>query len=451
MSSHELAVVVLAAGKGTRMRSAHPKVLHPIAGRPMVHAVLSAAQPLEAGRTVVVVGPDMDELRRAVAPLPCVVQRDQAGTGDAVRAVREVLAGFEGDLLVLYGDTPLLRAATLQALVEARHAQPGPGLVLLGFRPDDSTGYGRIVLDGEARPVRIVEERDAGDAERAIGLCNGGVMIAHAATLFGLLERVGRDNAKAEYYLTDVVALAAADGLARGLVEAAAEEVLGVNSRAELAVAEAVLQQRLRAAAMVGGATLIDPTTVWFAQDTQVGRDVLIEPNVVFGPEVRLGDGVTVKAFSHVEGADIRDGATVGPFARLRPGTVVGEGARIGNFVEAKNSRLGSGAKANHLAYLGDTAVGAGANIGAGTITANYDGVRKNRTEIGARAQIGSNAVLVAPVKVGDGAVVGAGSVITDDVEADALALARPRQTTIPGGGARTRERAVNRTLEEDD
>jgi bifunctional UDP-N-acetylglucosamine pyrophosphorylase/glucosamine-1-phosphate N-acetyltransferase len=445
MASRELAVLVLAAGKGTRMLSSHPKVLHPIAGRPMVHAVLAAAQPLEAARTLVVVGPGMDELQRAVAPLATVVQERQAGTGDAVRTARQALAEFDGDLLVLYGDTPLMRARTLETLLLARRAQSGPGLVLLGFRPENPAGYGRILLDSSRVPAAIVEERDAGDAERRVGLCNGGVMICDAAALFRLLERVGNHNAKGEYYLTDVVALAAAEGLARGLVEAEAEEVLGVNTRAELAVAEAVMQQRLRAAAMAAGATLIDPTTVWFAQDTLVGRDVLIEPNVVFGPDVRLADAVTIRAFSHIEGADIREGAVVGPFARLRGGTVVGEGARLGNFVEVKNTRLGSDAKANHLAYLGDTAVGAGANIGAGAITANYDGVRKHRTEIGAGASVGSNVVLVAPVKVGDGAVVGAGSTITEDVEPDALALARPRQTTIPGGGSRARQRARGR------
>ena len=441
MAQADLSVVVLAAGKGARMRSSRPKVLHEVAGLPMIEHVLRAAAPLRPNRTVVVIGPDMDEVAEAVAPHEVAVQSEPLGTAHAVMAAKRKLGKLSGDLLILYGDGPLISTATLQDMMAARDWTPTPDLVWLAMRPDDPTGYGRILEGRDGAIERIVEQRDATVEERKVGLCWGGLLLGDGETLFRLLDQVDNDNAKGEYYLTSLVALGRGNGCRSVAVETAHDEVRGINSRAELAVAEAILQTRLRAKAMEGGATLIDPTTVWLSVDTEVGRDVVIEPNVVLGPGVVLEEGCRVRAFSHLEGARLAAGATVGPFARLRPGTEIGEGARIGNFVEVKNARLAKGAKANHLTYLGDAEVGAGANIGAGTITCNYDGYDKHRTLIGAGAFIGSNTALVAPVEVGEGAIVAAGSTITKTVAKDALAAARSGQLNRDGWAAKFRER----------
>lgn len=441
MATSSIATVILAAGSGTRMKSDLHKVLHPIAGRAMLLHLVDTVAGLSPERTVVVVGARREQVEAAVAPHGVVAahQAEQLGTGHAVAQAEAALAGFEGDVLILYGDVPLVTGATMARMVERLHAADAPAAVVLGFRPADPGAYGRIIADGEGRIARMVEYKDASPEERAETLCNSGLMAVRSADLFALLGRVGNDNAAGEYYLPDIVMLAAADGRGSAVIETDAVEVTGVNSRAELAALEAEWQQARRARAMAEGATLTAPETVWFAYDTVIGRDVTIEPNVVFGPGVHVADGVTIRGFSHIEGATIASGAEIGPYARLRPGTVVGEKAKIGNFVETKKVVLGKGAKANHLTYLGDAEVGAGANVGAGTITCNYDGFFKYKTQIGAGAFIGSNSALVAPVSIGEGAIVAAGSVVTADVEADALALVRPAQTAKPGWAKRFR------------
>ena len=446
MAEHETAVILLAAGKGTRMKSDLPKVLHRLAGKPLVGHALDAAAALTPAHSVVVVGPGMEDVAAAAAPHPTAVQARQQGTGDAVLAAREALSGFgdgSGDatVLVLYADTPMIGADTLVAMIEARKS--GAQVVVLGFQPEDPAEYGRLVLDASGALEAIVEYRDADEAQRAINLCNSGVMAISAGHIWDLLDRVGNDNAKGEYYLTDIVALARGDGLSCAVVEGEEREVLGINSRGDLAAAEAVWQQARRERAMEEGATLIDPATVWFAHDTQIGRDVTIGPSVFFESGVSVADGATINAFCHLDGAAIGPGASVGPFARLRPGAEIGEGARVGNFVEVKNAVLGAGAKANHLSYVGDAEVGAGANIGAGTITCNYDGFLKHRTEIGEGAFIGSNTALVAPVSVGKGALVGAGSTITKNVPEDAVAVTRGRHTVLEGAAKDYRERKL--------
>lgn len=424
MTTAPIAALILAAGMGTRMRSAKPKVLHDVAGRPMLGHVLAALDPLAPARRVVVVGPDMAAVRDAAADCDIVEQTERLGTADAVKAARLALDGFrEGTILVLFGDTPLIAADTLKRMVAAREA--GASLVVLGFEAADPTGYGRLILAPDGTLERIVEEKDASAEERAIALCNAGAMAFDADAIWGLVDHIGNDNAKGEFYLTDAIELAARTGLARAVVTAPEDEVMGVNSRADLAAAEALFQKAARARAMAAGATLSAPETVFFSADTRLGRDVTVGPNVVFAPGVSVADGADIRAFSHLEGAEVGEGAQIGPFARLRPGTRVGPAARVGNFVEVKNAVLGDGAKANHLAYLGDAHVGAGANIGAGTITCNYDGVMKHATEIGAGAFVGSNSVLIAPVTLGEGAIVGAGSAVGADVPADALALTR--------------------------
>ena len=440
-----LACVVLAAGKGTRMRSAQPKVLHPLAGRPMVEHALAIARALAPERTVLVIGPELEGaaagLEGVGEAVSCVVQNEPLGTAHAVAQTRPVLRGFGGDVLVLYADTPLVRAETLARLVEARREGEGVDAVVLGFRPDDPAEYGRLILSPEGTLARIVEYAEAGEEERGVSLCNAGMMAVDGRRLFPLLDAIGNDNAKGEYYLTDLPAIVAAEGGRCAVAEAPAEEVMGINDRVQLAEAERVIQDRLRRAAMEGGATLLEPATVWLSCDTRLGADVTLGPNVVIGPGVVIEEGVEIRPFSHLEGVCVRRGATIGPFARLRPGSDIGEGARVGNFVEVKNSTVAQGAKINHLSYVGDAGVGASANIGAGTITCNYDGYRKSRTEIGEGAFIGSNTALVAPVTVGPGAVVGAGSVITEDVEADAIAVARGEQRQREGAAARRRER----------
>jgi bifunctional UDP-N-acetylglucosamine pyrophosphorylase/glucosamine-1-phosphate N-acetyltransferase len=441
-SALPLGVVVLAAGQGTRMRSSRPKVLHQVAGRSMLRHVLDTVERLQPARCVVVVGPGQDAVAAAAAPHATAEQTERLGTGHAVQAARAALGDLaadpQADVLVTCGDTPLLTAETLSALRRAR-AEQDAGLAVLGFRAADPGGYGRLVLDDDGLLARIVEAKDATEAERRIDRCNAGVLLARADLLFEWLARVGNDNAKGEYYLTDVVAIARADGVRAAVALADEAEMQGVNSRADLAAAEAAMQARLRARAMAGGATLVAPETVFLSHDTALAADATVEPHVVFGPGVAVGEGAVIKAFSHLEGAQVGAGAQVGPYARLRPGTVLGAGSRIGNFVETKNAELGEGAKANHLSYLGDTVVGAAANIGAGTITCNYDGYLKHRTRIGAGAFIGSNSALVAPVTVGAGAIVGAGTTLTQDVADDALAVARGQQRTVPDGGARFR------------
>ncbi|MDP7233493.1 MAG: bifunctional UDP-N-acetylglucosamine diphosphorylase/glucosamine-1-phosphate N-acetyltransferase GlmU [Alphaproteobacteria bacterium] len=435
-TSTPLAVVVLAAGKGTRMRSALPKVLHPLAGLPLVGHVLAMAEALVPERRLVVVSEA--QVGAAVSPWPSVVQELQEGTGHAVMQAGDALSGFTGDVLVLYGDTPLLEVETLTALLDARRSATAAAAVL-GFRPADPGLYGRLVCDDNGKLERIVEARDADAAILALDLCNSGVMALDGGPLPGLLARLDNNNAKGEYYLTDIVAISAADGRQSVVLEAAEESLLGVDSRADLAVAEAVIQTRLRARAMASGATLTDPASTFLSHDTVLEQDVTVGPNVVFGPGVHIGAGSEILAFCHLEGVMVAAGARIGPFARLRPGTRLGEGARIGNFVETKAAEIAAGAKVNHLSYVGDASVGAGANIGAGTITCNYDGFSKHRTEIGAGAFIGSNTALVAPVSIGDGAMVGAGSTVTKDVEADVLAVARGEQRDIPDGAARFR------------
>ena len=439
MSSRNIAVVVLAAGKGTRMKSDLHKVLHPVAGRPMLLHLLASAATLSPARTVVVTGAGREQVEAAVTPLGAkiAVQAEQLGTGHAVMQAREALAGFAGDVLILYGDVPLVRAETMRTMIERLDADDAPAVVVLGFRPDNAGAYGRlIVAEGSDRLEKIVEFKDADAAERAVTLCNSGLMAARGELLFDLLARLGNDNAAGEYYLTDVVELSGA----AVVVEASADEVTGVNSRGELATVEAMWQQARRAQAMADGATLIAPETVWFAHDTTLGRDVTIEPNVVFGPGVSVADGATIRAFSHLEGATVGARADVGPYARLRPGAVLAESAKVGNFVEIKKATVGVGAKVNHLSYIGDAEVGARANIGAGTITCNYDGFFKYRTVIGEGAFVGSNSALVAPVSVGAGAIVGAGSVVVRDVTADSLALARGRQEERGGWAKRFRD-----------
>jgi len=442
MTKRDLLTIVLAAGKGTRMKSAMPKVLHQVAGRSMLGHVLALAQGARAGRLAVVIGPGMDDVRAAVmklAPSASVfVQDQQRGTADAVLAAREAIAAHRGDVIVLYADTPLIEAGTIDRLLEALDA--GAGIAVLGFEARDATGYGRLITGSDGRLEAIREEKDASEAERALRLCNSGVMAFRSEGLLERLGRIGCANAKGEYYLTDLVELSRADGLAATAVSCAEDEVLGVNARDQLAVAEAIFQDRVRRRVMAEGATLVAPQTVWLSYDTVIGRDVIIEPNVVIGPGVVIEDGAEIKANSCLEGAHVGKGARIGPFARLRPGARLGAGVHVGNFVEVKALEMGDGAKANHLAYLGDGRVGPGANIGAGTIFCNYDGFFKHKTDVGAGAFIGSNSSLVAPVKIGDGAYVGSGSVITKDVAAGALALERAVQDERPGWASKFRE-----------
>lgn len=435
MSNRAIAAIILAAGQGTRMKSDLHKVLHPIAGRPMLLHLLSAAKTLDPARQVVVVGAGREQVEKAVEGLgvEIAVQAEQLGTGHAVRQAEVALSGFEGDVLILYGDVPLVRSETMAAMIARLHQPEEPACVVLGFRPDDPAAYGRIIAGSDGAIARMVEYKDASESERAVNLCNSGLMAVRSRDLFSFLSRLSNDNAAGEYYLPDIVMIAAADRRGSVVIEVGAQEVAGVNSRVELAAVEASWQAARRIEAMKDGATLLAPDTVFFSFDTQLGRDVVVEQNVVFGPGVRVADGATIHAFSHLEGATVGAGASVGPFARLRPGAILGDKSKVGNFVEIKASVLGKGAKANHLSYIGDATVGADANIGAGTITCNYDGFFKHRTEIGAGAFIGSNSALVAPVSIGEGAIVGAGSVVTRDVSAGALVLVRPPQQEKAG------------------
>ncbi len=427
--------IVLAAGEGTRMRSTRPKVMHEVAHRPLVgHVVAAVLAAADDAEIALVRGPDHDGVEQAVrAMVPkasCHIQRDRLGTAHAALAARARLDAATGPVIVLFGDTPLLLPDTLRKLHGA--IADGAAIAVVGFEARDPSGYGRLIMD-DAGLGAIREDREASDAERAITLCNGGMMAFDGRLLPGLLDRIGNDNAKSEYYLTDAVALARGDGGKVVVVTADEAELAGVNNRAQLAEAEHIVQERLRADVMSHGVTLIDPASVHLAMDTRLGQDSLVEPNVVFGPGVTVEAGATIRAFSHLEGCHVGPGAVIGPFARLRPGARLGRGARAGNFVEIKNAEIADGAKINHLSYVGDASVGTAANVGAGTITCNYDGDRKHRTEIGAGAFIGSNSALVAPITIGDGAYVGSGSTVTEDVPDGALAIGRGRQVTKEG------------------
>jgi bifunctional UDP-N-acetylglucosamine pyrophosphorylase/glucosamine-1-phosphate N-acetyltransferase len=440
MSARTCLTIVLAAGEGTRMRASRPKVLHAIGGFPLIAHVLAAVRETE-GAAAVVIGPGQDKVAAAAtATLPAAkifVQAERRGTAHAVLSAREALAAGADDVLVVFADTPLVRPQTLARLREPLGR--GKAVVVLGFRPRNPAGYGRLIMDGEAL-VAVREENDASEAERTITLCNAGLMALRGDVALAILDRIDDRNAKREFYLTDAVAIAREMGLDAVAIETEEDEVRGINSQAQLAETEAALQQRLRAAALEAGVNMVAPETVHLAADTKLGRDVVIEPYVVFGPGVTVEDGAVIRSFSYLEGAHLGEGATIGPFARLRPGARLGPKAKIGNFVEMKQAELGPGAQAMHLSYIGDTQVGAQANIGAGTITCNYDGTKKHRTEIGAGAFIGSNSSLVAPVKIGEWAYVGSGSVITHDVPAEALALGRGQQVVKQGWAARLRE-----------
>lgn len=434
----EIAAIILAAGKGTRMKSDLHKVLHPIAGRPMLMHLMDAVDALNPTRKVVVVGSGKEQLEAALQDSDShfeadfAIQEPQHGTAHAVQMAEAALAGFDGDILILYGDVPFVPTATMQMMIDRLHADDDPAVVVLGFEPEDTLNYGRIIAAGD-RIEWMVEHKDASHEQRQTRLCNSGLMAVKARDLFALLARVGNENAAGEYYLVDIVNIATADGRHCYVVRTDPFEVAGINSRAELAQMEGEWQERRRRQAMDDGATLIAPQTVWFAYDTVIGRDVVVEPNVFFGPGVTVADNVNIRSFCHIEGASIASGAEVGPYARLRPGAVLEERAKVGNFVEVKKSRLGKGAKANHLSYIGDADVGAGANIGAGTITCNYDGYFKYQTVIGNGAFIGSNSALVAPVKIGQDAIVGAGSTVTRDVADGELRLVRAEQSVKPG------------------
>jgi bifunctional UDP-N-acetylglucosamine pyrophosphorylase / glucosamine-1-phosphate N-acetyltransferase len=433
--------VVLAAGEGTRMRSARPKVLHAIAGRSLLAHVLDAVSAAGGTMTAVVVGPGADEVateaRRVLPDAEIFVQAQRQGTAHAVLAARAAIARAPDDVLVIFGDTPLIRPQTLTRIRDG--LATGAAVVVLGFRPKDPTGYGRLVVDG-GELVAIREELDASPAERAIGLCNGGLMALAGRSALAILERIGNDNHRHEYYLTDAVAIARSMGAKAIVIETEEDEVRGINTNAQLAETEAALQRRLRIEAMEAGVTLVAPETVFLSADTRFGRDVVVHPFVVFAAGVTVEDDAVIRSFSHLDHAHVGKGASVGPYARLRPGTRLHQDVHIGNFVEIKEAVIEAGAKANHLSYIGDATVGAGANVGAGTITCNYDGVAKHRTEIGKNAFIGSNSALVAQVKIGEGAYIGSGSVITEDVPADALALARGRQTVKEGWARRLRD-----------
>jgi bifunctional UDP-N-acetylglucosamine pyrophosphorylase/glucosamine-1-phosphate N-acetyltransferase len=444
------AVIILAAGQGTRMRSDAHKVLHPIASRPLLLHLLDRVDALGADKRVVVVGKGRDQVEQTLdgRDVQIAHQAEQLGTAHAVQQAEVALAGYDGPVLILYGDTPFVETATLRRMLDRLDGDGGPGVVVLASSPADPLKYGRIILGEGDRIAKMVEFKDATEEERAVRLCNSGMMAVRAKDLFRWLDQVGNDNAACEYYLPDIVNVAAAEGREAVVIEGDPYEAAGVNSRAELAHLELEWQRRRREQVLDEGATLIDPESVWFAYDTKLGRDVTVEPHVVFGPGVKVADGATIHAFSHIEGATIGAKASIGPFARIRPGTRLGDKTKVGNFVELKKAVIGEGAKVNHLSYVGDASVGPKANIGAGTITCNYDGFGKYQTNIGEGAFIGSNTALVAPVTIGDGAIVGAGSVITRDVEPDSLAIERNEQKGIAGWARRFRERMTRKAAE---
>ncbi len=440
----DIAVVILAAGQGTRMKSHLPKVLHPLCGRPMLHAVLELAVGLAPERIITVVGPGMEQVRESVAAVCpealCVEQRVQCGTADAVRAALPHLQGFSGQVVVLYGDTPLIRSETVKKMMVYSHV-PAHAVTVLGFYAANPMGYGRLVTGSEGELFAIVECKEATEVQRSITLCNSGVMVINGMVLENLLAMVSNHNSKGEYYLTDIVGIARKNAYQCYVVTAEEAEVLGINSRQQLAEAENIAQQRLRMQAMEQGVTLIAPDTVTFSFDTILAQDVTIHPHVVFGKNVRVEEGAEIRAFCHIEGAVVGKYSSVGPFARLRSGTAMEERSRVGNFVEIKNAQIGKGAKVNHLSYIGDATVGEKSNIGAGTITCNYDGYAKHHTTIGRNSFIGSNTAIVAPVVIGNGVIVGAGSVILEDIADNALSVARAKQVNIEGKGEAIRKR----------
>ena len=433
--TRHFAAVILAAGKGTRMKSELHKVLHPIAGRSMLHHLMASVDSLSPDHKVVVVGAGREQLEEALGDdARTCLQEPQLGTGHAVQQAQEQLAGYSGDVLIMYGDVPFVRAATMGAMLDRLNADDAPAAVVLAFEPEEPLAYGRVITDDEGRISKMVEFKDADESERACHLCNSGLMAAKADDLWALLDRVGNDNAQGEYYLPDIVNIAIGDGrVCAAVTTDDPGEVAGINSRSELAAAEAQWQREQREHWMAEGATLRAPETVFFSYDTELAPDVTIEPNVVFGPGVKVASGATIRAFSHLEGANVGEGCEVGPYARLRPGAVMEQGSKVGNFVEMKKAVLGEGAKANHLTYLGDATVGAGANIGAGTITCNYDGYFKHKTTIGERAFIGSNSALIAPVTIGADAIVAAGSAVSRDVAPGELRMVRAEQMVKPG------------------
>jgi bifunctional UDP-N-acetylglucosamine pyrophosphorylase / glucosamine-1-phosphate N-acetyltransferase len=443
-----LACVILAAGQGTRMRSDLPKVLHVVAGLPMIKHVVLACAELAPEKLVAVIGPNMAAVEKAVAPQRCVIQPGPLGTGDAVKAARQELKDFKGDVIILFGDGPLVTAESLRML-QAKRQETKDAIIVAGYTPDDPGSNGRLVLDGKGQLTAIVEAADATPEQLKIRLCNGGIMLFAADKLWPLLDQLKNNNAKKEFYLTDCIALARTAGERCAVAEMPVDEVFTVNTRVELAEAEKRMQRRLRRRAMLDGATMTDPDTVYLSVDTKIGRDVTIGASVYCGSGVEIADKVEIRDFCHLEQVKIEEGALIGPFARLRPGSVIGPGAHIGNFVEIKNTEVSKGAKINHLSYIGDASVGAKANIGAGTITCNYDGFRKHHTSIGSEAFIGSNTALVAPVKVGDGAYVGAGSVITQEVPPNTLAIARGRQANVDDWARRFREEQEERKKNE--
>lgn len=440
---HRFAVVILAAGQGTRMRSDTHKVLHPIANRPLLLHLIDTVESLGAQKTIVVVGKGREQVEAALAGhgIEVAIQAEQRGTGHAVQQARAALLDYDGPVVILYGDTPFVQGDTLERMLDRLDGDKGPGVVVLASSPADPLNYGRVILGEGDRIAKMVEYKDANEDERATRLCNSGMMAVRSNDLFRWLDEVRNDNAAGEFYLPDIVAVAAAEGRDAVVVEGSPYETAGVNSRSELAHLELEWQRRRRERALADGATLIDPESVWFAFDTRLGRDVTVEPHVVFGPGVEIADGTFIHAFSHIEGAVIGANASIGPFARIRPGTRLAEKTKVGNFVELKKAEIAAGAKVNHLSYVGDAHVGARANVGAGTITCNYDGFRKYGTVIGEGAFIGSNTALVAPVRIGEGAIVGAGSVITRDVDPDSLAIERNEQKSIAGWARRFRER----------
>ncbi len=450
IDQRRFAVVILAAGQGTRMRSDTHKVLHPIASRPLLLHLLDTVDGLGADKRVVVVGKGREQVESAIQgrDAAIAVQSEQKGTGHAVQQAASALEGYDGPVIVLYGDTPFVEADTLRRMLDRLDGDGGPGVVVLASSPADPLKYGRIILGKGDHIAKMVEYKDATEEERAVRLCNSGMMAVRSRDLFRWLGQVGNDNAAGEYYLPDIVNIAAAEGRDAVVIEGDPYETAGVNSRAELAHLELEWQRRRREQALDEGATLIDPESVWFAYDTKLGRDVTVEPHVVFGPGVQIADGATIHAFSHIEGAIVGSKASIGPFARIRPGTRLAERTKVGNFVELKKADVAQGAKINHLSYVGDAEVGSSANVGAGTITCNYDGFGKYRTVIGDGAFIGSNTALVAPVTIGGGAIVGAGSVITRDVEADSLAVERNEQKGIAGWARRFRERMTRKAAE---
>jgi bifunctional UDP-N-acetylglucosamine pyrophosphorylase/glucosamine-1-phosphate N-acetyltransferase len=441
MSGRTTLTIVLAAGEGTRMRSSLPKVLHPIAGRPLIAHVLAAAPGGKSDRIAVVVGPDhqavIDEIKRVHPQAKTFVQRERLGTAHAVLAAREAIADGADDILIAFGDTPLIDAMTFERMKAALN--DGAALAVLGFRAADPAGYGRL-LEANGQLAAIREHADASESERTVTLCNAGVMAFAGKTVLKILDAIGNGNSKGEYYLTDAVAIVRELGLRAVVIETSEDEVRGINTKTQLAEAEQVIQRKLRQAALDGGVTLIAPETIFLAADTTFGKDVTIEPFVVIGPGVAIDDGAVIHSFSNIVGARIGKNASIGPYARLRPGTVLGEGVRIGNFVETKAAEIDEGSKVNHLSYIGDTHIGENANIGAGTITCNYDGFDKHHTEIGAGAFVGSNSSLVAPVKIGAGAFIGSGSVVTQDVPDDSLAVERSQQSVREGWAKRFRE-----------